>query len=664
MATFQRQIRDASWVRQSFLVAGADLEPTERRNRYFTTARFKFTDTTPGGNVAINPPPQFTRNADIKVHGIFSPLARNNEIAPHLGTKGQGRAYSEMIDDNNRIVTMRFGVPQYNSLTRFWTGFYSGEASRLANTGRGGGVFYNIGRVVGFIVPIIALPLYVFNLAGNIWRWLDMKPASKYYYLKPTMPLYWNAVTTIVNQIAVNKAIVPRVGEKTGTRALDERYQFTEADMQRFSDLLPDIQMEGGGINVYAMATKAQRLARLMYKNISKRLESADRNTNVSAIIDDIYQNGLKTERGKSSDPSYWKYLQRWFETTVSQTGEPVATPSASNNTSSGTTEPVSGGIEAIPADKPGVWNNFKDFMEAELDDGSAFVSFRVNAEGSVSESFSNQVGESSVASKFNSMSGESRSTRFSFGDGNIGGGSAGAILGGIASAAKDFAAGIADGLEIAGIAAMGGSAFVDIPQHWQSSVANLPSMSYSFSLTSPYGNKLSQLFNLYVPLAMILAAALPRSTGKQSYTSPFILELYDRGRAQTRLGIIDSLTITRGTSNLPFNNTGEVMAIDVSFTVKDLSTVMHMPIVSGFSLTNLTGSMFDDDNTFSDYMATLGSLSLHEQIYTSDRLRLALTRQAQSMKTWFSTAHFANFIGDLAPARILSLWYAGNINR
>ena len=53
------------------------------------------------------------------------------------------------------------------------------------------------------------------------------------------------------------------------------------------------------------------------------------------------------------------------------------------------------------------------------------------------------------------------------------------------------------------------------------------------------------------VPLSMLLAGALPKSTGKHSYDAPFLVEIYDKGKAQTRLGIIDSISITRGVGRL-----------------------------------------------------------------------------------------------------------------
>ena len=95
-----RKIRDRDWVRQSFLVgsvnndgvATSNLQDIDKKNRFFSTASFKFVDTTPGGNLAINPPPQYCRNADIKKKSIL------------VTAKPLGRYYSEAIDDNSRLI--------------------------------------------------------------------------------------------------------------------------------------------------------------------------------------------------------------------------------------------------------------------------------------------------------------------------------------------------------------------------------------------------------------------------------------------------------------------------------------------------------------------------------------------------------------------------------
>jgi hypothetical protein len=301
-------------------------------------------------------------------------------------------------------------------------------------------------------------------------------------------------------------------------------------------------------------------------------------------------------------------------------------------------------------------------------------------------------------------MSSSSRSTTFDFAGGNLSDNPIAKVVGAAMGAVKDTLAGIADGTVLSGLAALGGAAFVDIPKHWQSATANLARANYTVTLESPYGNPISQLTNIYIPLAMLLAGVLPISTGKQSYTSPFILELYDQGRCQTRLGIIDSLSITRGVGNLGFNTQGHAMAIEVNFSVIDLSNIVHMPIVSGFSLDGMqTGisagsvggaiaggavggvvgaaggavvggavgaaggaasdavrnvvqsinQIFDEDSLYSDYLAVLSGMSLSEQIYQLKKFKRNLTKTLADWDNWTSAANFASFAGDSIPGRL-----------
>ncbi|MCM2248804.1 hypothetical protein, partial [Klebsiella pneumoniae] len=77
-----------------------------------------------------------------------------------------------------------------------------------------------------------------------------------------------------------------------------------------------------------------------------------------------------------------------------------------------------------------------------------------------------------------------------------------------------------------------------------------------------------------------ILAGALPLSNGKQTYGQPFLCEMYSRGRQNIRLGMIESVQISRGVGNMGWRPDGKMLACDVTITVKDLSKVMHMPVV------------------------------------------------------------------------------------
>ena len=694
-------IKDRYWVRNAFLVTQEQLNAVDQENRYFTSVSLNFTDTTPGGNLAINPLPQFTRFTDpnaLVSLGNRIKSSSQDRYSAYLGSKGMGRYYGEAFDQNQQIIYMRFGVPAFNSMTQFFTGFYNTSAGNLARTGRGTSIFYSIGKAAGFVVSILSWKLLAVHLLGVGLRFAMGKPSSKFYYLKPTMPLYWNAVNSIVNQIAVNRGIVPRIGG-AGQSALNNNYEFSKDELNNLHSLLKDVFKKEGGVDVMALATRAQRLAIRRQKIMSQIFEESS-NMNLRRSMDDLskqVQLGMNQQL-VDQRPSHADYLSKWFQASQSQPKPTSETPSDSATVESYLSQ---------NSDNTG----FGEFLEAEFNDGAAFAAFRVNYTGSQNESFSNSVGESELANKINSMSSSSRSTTFDFAGGNLSDNPIAKVVGAAMGAVKDTLAGIADGTVLSGLAALGGAAFVDIPKHWQSATANLARANYTVTLESPYGNPISQLTNIYIPLAMLLAGVLPISTGKQSYTSPFILELYDQGRCQTRLGIIDSLSITRGVGNLGFNTQGHAMAIEVNFSVIDLSNIVHMPIVSGFSLDGMqTGisagsvggaiaggavggvvgaaggavvggavgaaggaasdavrnvvqsinQIFDEDSLYSDYLAVLSGMSLSEQIYQLKKFKRNLTKTLADWDNWTSAANFASFAGDSIPGRLASTFYKG----
>lgn len=661
-------VSDNTWVSASFLVAQADLTAIDQSNRFFSEAMNKFTDTKPGGSQAINPPPQFTRNADIRVTGKLH------------GSDGMGRYYSDAIDDNAQTIYMRFGVPAFNSMTTFFSSFYSPQAGQLARTGRASNVFYNFGKAAGLIVQVLNWQLLAVHLLGVAAKYLAQVPSSKFYYMKPTMPLYWNAVQTMVNQIAVNRGIVPRIGSTdAATGNLNDiggGYDtWSDADRQKLGSIFPSVfDATSGQIDVYAIATRAQRLERTRMKTWTSVANGdvTDLGAMVTSVTNEHYSPSANTS-------GYQTYLSNWLATTTSTpsaTSDATTTGSAAASTSNeidDTTESIADSVDNNPS--------FWSFLEAEIEDGSAFAGFRVNYTGAMSESFANSFGESDVASKINSASASARNMKFDLAGGNLGDGILAKTAEGIMGAAKDVASGLLDSVGASGLAALGGSAFVDIPQNWQQATANLTSMSYTINLRSPYGNPMSQMINLYIPLAMLLAGALPLSTGMHSYTSPFLCELYDKGRCQTRLGMIDSISITRGVGNLGFNRDGNAMGIDVTFTVKELSTILHMPIAQGMSVVGAgalaavstlgstaldslvaagTNGFFDDDSLFSDYMAVLGAMGINDQIYGWRKFKLNLTRSITNAKSFVGKDHMASFLGNTVPGRIMNIFYKG----
>lgn len=655
---------DSDWIRRSFLVKKDELDPTsdDFQRRFYTSLVYDYTDTKPGGSLCINPPPARTRHADIRVKSAVT------------GKFGKGRFYKEALDDNAQIIHMRFGVEQHNSLTTFFTGFYSSSASQIARTGRASNeFFYGLGKVAGFVVQLASWKLLAVHFLGAAINFLAKTPHSKFYYSKPAMPLYWNAVTTMVNHLAVNRGVVPRVFGNA-SQVLDPDYKGAAAG-PIMHDIMPSIFNAKGSIDVYALANRAKRLERQRMVMLKDKLDKAKQMgiTDLQQAVREILNSPLPSP---NNEPNLEDYLQRWFS---------VSQPKSENKEGGSSSESLEDTFGSGTDKKEGYLAELIKFGNAEEDDGSMFASFRVNATGPIQNSFSNSVGESNISSKINGIASDARSKRFDFGDGNLIGGAVGAAFGAVKDAVVSFGTGLLDSVQLSGLASLAGNAFVDIPKYWQSSTANLPTMQYTINLVSPYHNPISQILNIDIPLCMLLAGVLPKSTGAQSYTGPFLVELYDRGRCQTRLGMIDSLSITRGVGNVGFNQEGKALGVDVTFSVVDMSSVLHMPISENFSFTEaaaqaigsavagdagqaaavvLTGGAFTQDTVFSDYMAVLSGMALNDQIYGFNNLKLNLTRKMADFETWKSPSHMASFFGDTLPGRMLSALYRGTDKR
>ena len=281
--------------------------------------------------------------------------------------------------------------------------------------------------------------------------------------------------------------------------------------------------------------------------------------------------------------------------------------------------------------------DGFWKFLEEELREGGAFVSFRVDDTGAVSETFSNNYKTSSLMEKINSMASTGRSTYFDLAGGNIGDDPLSNTIESVVGGIKAFAQGALEGVGLGGLLVAGGGGTVSMPKYWESSEAQLPKPSYSFTLKARYANRRSAFNDVYFPLACILAAALPASVGKHSHSNPLYCEFYDKGRMQSRLAAIDSITITRGDGTMGFTPEGNLMSVNVSFSITPMEEIIAMPITEGVSLedtiekmvgggligglggvaagaffgaaNNLANGIFDDDTPFMDYMATLAGM-------------------------------------------------------
>lgn len=659
-------INDSDWVRQS-LHANSIAHTSRKKDllRFWTSADTKFEDTSLGGNYVVNPRPQFTRYADTRALGISGDTEKVS-VGKFSNRLGMGLYYADSIDDTHQTIHMIFGQAEFNSLGNYLTNFFDLDASRLANGGRWTqaiATFFKIGTTLflGIIFWPITLTLYGLSKAEEILQFMMRKPASKYYYMRSNMQLYWSTVSSIVNRIATTSGMTKFTEDgnllkkmsETGDTAPKVNSGYKEMLSAHFKDMFND----DGYINIQRVVNRAQRLRNALDTKIEEKISAGSEEfaTFVNAAMRDrkdtnIGMGGTSlTALAKSFYQDEREKFQQRMDTAIGEWKEngdkggelskisPLESTIMTTKSSDKTKLTPSKGL-----------NKVLSSFESEWRDGSAFATFRVDHTGSVDESFSSSVGETDLSASFNSTSAQARSAKFSLAGGNIVGGVLGGTIGAVLAAAKGVAAGAASYLGVDGILAPG-NAYADIPQFWQNSAASLPRMSYSIDLVSPYGDPLSRMMNIYIPMAMLLAAALPLSTGKQSYTSPFLCQVFDQGRAITRLGIVDSLQISRGTSNLAFNKNKQFMSVNVTFTVRDLSSVMHMPIATGFSLDPLKG-IFDEDTVFSDYIGVLSSLSLSKSHYLSEKIAIRALNKWRGLQDATNTDQWIAWLHDRTP--------------
>lgn len=657
-------IRDVDWVKES-ITATIKLDGFDKKSRFLSSADSQFEDSSLGGNWCINPLPQFTRYADPRSKGLL--IGREEvDISKSNVNLGMGLYYSEAFNDTKQVIHMRFGRPEFNSLLSFFTGFFDNDAARLANSGSIISNFtYVIGKAAALVINVVYWPLLALHSIGYAYKFFAGKPASKFYYLRPQMPNYWTAVTAMLNQLLVYKKMLPIDLDFQQVPVPDANGKYEAPVIQKthqeLAAMMPGIYSgDTGFVDVYKIANRAQKIR----NHVNRVIDEETRGKSISEIYVWAKKRGGKNWLSDPGAPStLTQAAQRWYE---SEFGK--ATKAATNEQgefdnevtrSIRTPETGANGSMSVPGqENPGLWQRVWEAAEAEYEDGSQFATFRVDYTGAVDESFSNSVSESDIANKFNSVSAQARSASFSLSNGNIDGG----VLSGIIDAGKGLVQGTLSGLHMSGLLSLAGAAFVDIPKHWENSSASMSKMNYSMQLVSPYGNFMSQLINIHLPICMLLAAALPASTGAQSYTSPFLVELYDQGRAQTRLGIIDSLSITRGTTNLGFNKDKVFMSADVNFSVVDLSSVMHMPLTSGmFSWNNLNPlkALFGEDTAYSDYLHVLAGASLQQAIYKSHKLRDNALVYFKRMEALFSADRWAGVIHD-TPIGMLDMFLKG----
>lgn len=686
---------DKDWVSSRFMTPGKNLSDLDQRNRFFSAASWKVTSTSLGNSMAINPRPQFTRFADIKGPNRTN-ITLQKGISLVSKTRGinlgLGRYYSEAIDDNVEQIFMEFGVPKFNNLISYFTRAVDYVDQYIANHGTLPYGYY-LGKTVGTIARWCAFPLVsLIVLAGStaFKIFAGSNPLS-YYYMSPRMNSYWAAVNLIVNQMCTELGMINSLlaeNESNTARKMGVPLMPDEESIKELGQLLPGlISPSSKYIDIFYIIAKPQSIALRLFQQEYEAHKKSD-GTRSTDFVGYVKKMGDKREQGAPSDSitnkldyylSFQTFLDKfgkntsWFgeeaDLTAAREKNAVFNGGAKDNNTldlSKITDTSGDGSSSVKYAKNGdgsdtlsdgeigYFDKMAKVMDSVIRDGLGYAIFNVDYTGAVSDSVNNSTTDIPTGTSVRELAKTARHAKFSLAGGNI----AGDLIAQGIDAVKNVAAGLLDGVTFGlsnVIQTIMGGGYVTMPKMWDDSSIDLASVTYSMDLVSPYGNIYSQLQNIYIPLAMIIAGSFPLKAGENSYTSPFLCSIFNKGKQNIKLGMITSVTIERGTGNLGYTRNKRPLGFKVSFTVSDLAPVLTAPINQ--SIFQEVFSVFNfDDNDFGRYLGTLCSRDFYSNKYMKPKMIRKFNNALLALSQGVSAGNLGAHVGDfLYP--VLSPW-------
>lgn len=251
--------------------------------------------------------------------------------------------------------------------------------------------------------------------------------------------------------------------------------------------------------------------------------------------------------------------------------------------------------------------SSFKSFFSSKEN-----VMFFADSLSSVDLQFSNNTTQSSLASQINGFSDQVHELQFLLGGDesviqsviDTGIDSTSSISKAFTDALGTLGGGLVGSLADRGVNTILNGGKIIFPEIWADSQHD-ESYSLTFKLRSPDHDSLSIFLNILKPYCLLLALALPRSVegNANAYRSPFLLKCSSRGIFNINMGIIDSLSVTKG-EECQWNDDGLPTQMDVSISVKNLYSHLAM---SGFK----DNGYLVTNTQFQDFIANTAGLNV-----------------------------------------------------
>ena len=663
---------DSEWYTGSTYASLIDTPDFMKTHLYRTVAESTFTDTSFGGHIVVNPPYGFTSYADVSV-GQSTLFREKDYVEKPSVNIGMGRYYAEAIDNNMHTSTLYLtpGRPNFTS----FLGYYMNavDYGKLVASRGGSLLWYNLGRAYGAKLLVTGAlgraSFFTRFFFRYSWFMIGLTALStlkelalgfndsNYYSMTPTPHTHLMSANAILAGLVAERGfihpIVPNITKHlTKTYKPDEKKKygspvfFDGEDTKELQRLMPSLFKENGMISLpayiarpmvkyleYRKATEALLESRVdkalsgqgivLFKKDDRPIDSGDWNPNSTTVPTISFEEHLK----HLNDIGQGAKIDAEIQSAVNKLTDNDKIDTTSDNTDDvndfkfgDAPYEADGSIKTSDPDIKNAKDKAITALETQkviVKDGLSQIAFHVDYQGGQSDTFSNTFKDIPAKSALNTVTGAVRDIRFNFSDGNIVNDAVTKIIG----SARDVAMGVATEVT-AGISnVVAGTllgAYFDMPQMWNDSNTQLHSHTFKMTLGGPYGNPLSLVRDIDIPLSLLLAFALPNEVGRSAYTSPFLTSAFMRGGCNIKLGMFKSLTIKRSTGGLKHTRFGVPLQLEVSFEIVDLEPMLRAPISNG--LFGALDILADEQNAVSRYIGVIAGRSYHSDKFRSRR--------------------------------------------
>lgn len=652
--------RDAKDLENPNAVAALIEDKTFQRDDYNDLISRVIDDTSLGGNDAMNCYWSYNEDDDI----VHPQTAYNRDISDNAGVnlQGMGRVYAENIQRYQQILYMNFGVPHYKGAI---TSLFGGSSTQARLVNRGNTIASKVGYLAGTLIKIAfvfpLLPLYGILALCDLF---NVYPVTKYFEHRSAMPMYFKFCNVLIGHMAVNlglfrsteNAIKKITGLNVDTKKMDDSKIPTGGKIFDQCNVgTPSILKHGPDI-LAIMHRKTlknrmhdqllqDKLSDNMFATTDEVLKSWMTATKDerSETLSDLYQQLSSARDGYEKAKSEGKSTEE-FEKKMND----IQTQIDNYEMDSGQYHSL--GFDPLGLFKGGTWSNMFSMMMGTALQTIDFIGFKVEKSTAVSESISNTTTQLEIAGTINGLAEQGRSKRDSLVGMLLSGNSGIPVIDQIGQFVQGMFGTLVDSIGMGNMVnVLTGNGFADIPERWQSSSFSR-SYNVEIQLRARYGDSVSWLQSVGIPLACILAGGMPRGVGGAMYTSPFLVRCYCKGMFSIPTGIIESISMTRGDAEYGWTVSRLPLSLNIQLGIKDLSPILYI------------GMDNDMNSSLDEYMSTLTGLGLYERTFRFPQILRRFNRALLlGRNTWANPLWWGNEIGDTGMAKsiatVYSLW-------